>query len=165
MTPQVSAQRTDANLGHPLKCRLVSIWRVYLAGGRLGEERSGERSWNRSVDCGCVTEVEKVVEIVRCARIGETQTAETEDTLDRFHDAAKVVVAVAYVADFRTVGRHHQQRYAKAELIVLLVHIPLEYWRYVIVPAAPVVPGNEDRGVFPVAGAAIAILIVADCIH
>ena len=89
-------------------------------------------------------EVEKVVEIVSRSCVGKTQIAEAKDTLDSFHDAAKIVFQVADIPSLGRVGRNHDQRYTKAELIVILVRPSLEHGPHVVIPTSPIVPGNES---------------------
>jgi len=79
---------------------LIGVRRINLRGGGLGKEASRQRGWNCFIRRRGVMEVEKVVEIVGRSRIGKTEIPETKDSLDRFHDAAKIVFQVADVPGF-----------------------------------------------------------------
>ncbi len=146
-------------------CSLVAIRCVHLRCRSLGEEGSRQRSRNGFVRRWGLTEVEEVVEIVGSARIGKPEIAETKDTLDRLQDAPEIVFQVADVPGLRRVDGNHHERDPETELIVVLVRTSLEYGPHVVIPASPIVPGNEYGRVFPVAGAVVAICVVSDGIH
>ena len=63
---------------------LVSIRGFYLRGDRVGEEGCSQRSRNRFVHSGGPVKIEEFVEIIGCAFIRKTKTAEAKNTLDTF---------------------------------------------------------------------------------
>src|SRR5579871_6371982 len=88
-------------------------------------------------------EVEAIVQVVR-TRVGRAERAEAERLFDELQDAAELVALVRDVRGLG-IGRDDDQRNAKAELVrVILRRL------YVLVPPAPVVPNDEDRGAVPI---------------
>lgn len=110
-------------------------------------------------------EIEELVKVVLRPGISKTEIPEAEDSLNRLQDAAKIAVLVADVTRLRRISRNHEQRHPEASLIVLLAPAFFKDGWNMVVPAAPIVPRNEDGGVFPIAGAVVAVGIVADGIH
>ena len=87
----------------------------------------------------CLIEIEAIRQVVG-ARIRISERAEVKVGFDESQDAAEIVGDVRDVARLR-IRRYHDQGHTKAELIGVV-----DGWSKVVVPAAPVVPGDENSG-------------------
>ena len=87
--------------------------------------------------------------------VGVTERRQIEGGLDELQDAAEIVSGVRYVRELR-IGRYDNQRHAEAvDVSRSPAHAVIDdFGRDVIVPAAPIVPGDDDRGVGPIGAVA-----------
>ena len=83
-----------------------------------------------------------------CVGKPERALAEIENTLDEPQDAAEVMGLVIDVLPGRE-SRDNDQGYAKTILVIALNAIQ-DGRGFVVVPATPIVPGNQDGSVGPI---------------
>src|SRR5258707_12073654 len=96
-------------------------------------------------------EVETIGEVIgRRVRVAERR--QTEGVLSELQYAAEIMLRVRNVLRL-DVGRDHDQRHPETIYIAAspgrAIHLHLGR-RNVVVPASPVVPGDENRGVVPI---------------
>ena len=84
-------------------------------------------------------------------RVSKSKRAlpEIENTLDEPQDATKVMGLLVIDVVPRRESRDDDQRYAKTILVIALLAIQ-DGWGFVVVPAAPIVPANQDGSVGPI---------------
>src|SRR5215469_17976721 len=94
-----------------------------------------ERLWR-------LREIEAIAQVVGSA-VGIVETRHAEVLFGEMKNAAELVLDVRHVAVPR-IGRDDEQRHAEAQ-----THL-VELWRgNVIVPTAPIIPGDEDGRAAP----------------
>lgn len=98
---------------------------------------------------GPLGKVEEVAKIRTCACIREIQSAKRQAVVvfDKPEDAPEVRADIADVSR-RSVGGDHQQRNAKAVLVVPL-RLGQDGWGLMVVPTSPIIPCDQDGGVLP----------------
>ena len=115
-------------------------------------------------DAGTWLEIEKLREIASGARIRKVERTlrDAEILLDEPQDGAKVHAIIVHISHRRIGGDDDK---GDAETILIVALSPgQEGGRFVIVPASPIVPGNEDGSVIPIdlVAAILALGMVAD---
>src|SRR5579859_5742431 len=110
----------------------------------------------RCSDCGWrieyLAEVETVGEIVERIGVGKSQSRYIKVFLDELQDAAKIVRNLRNMFRFGQ-RRHHDERHAESVDVARspTAAIVDDLGRcHVVVPASPIVPDDDDRGVRPV---------------
>src|SRR6516164_6200991 len=86
----------------------------------------------------------KTIEKIVGANVGRVERPQGEDFFGEFEDTAEFMLRVRYVVALG-VRRDDDQRNAEAELVRVIL-----LGNDVVEPSAPIVPGNEDRRVFPI---------------
>src|SRR5215831_10987126 len=144
---------------------LVVIIRVALFPFVVEEERG------ILLSCNCLEWARRLVQIEEQLEVGcrpgirepESPLVNAEVVFDEPQDAAEVMTVVIYITR-RGVRGHYEQWNTKA--ILVGTWRTIQYGRrLVIVPTSPVIPGDEYRGVAPVAFSAFAMGGVADCVY
>jgi hypothetical protein len=103
----------------------------------------------------CLGQVIKLSEVSLRSQVGEHEplVGKVEVVLEESQNGAKIVAIVVDIS-LRSVGRDKDKR--NAETILVLVQPRLQNSRrFVVVPAAPIVPRDDNGGVVPVTGAGI----------
>src|ERR1700722_15793795 len=124
---------------------------VEKSGRRIARRDGAETPW-------CLRKVE-AIENARGSRVGvaarrRADGRQVEYLFDELQNAAELVLRVRYVAGAETVsdarvGGNDDAGHANAEPAKIELR-----WRHIVVPAAPVVPKNDDRRRVPVRAAA-----------
>ena len=116
-----------------------------------------QRSVDRLERARRIAQGEELREVARAARIGEGQRAlhNPEVPLDEPDHAAEVLRRIADKPGGR-VGGHHDQRHTESHLVAAL-WVRFDPWGFMIVPAAPIVPSDDDGRAVPIR-AAIGVL-------
>src|SRR4029077_15988809 len=99
---------------------------------------------------GCLVQMEEAAQICRSTVVGKSELTfwNPEVMLDETQNAAEVMPEIVDVT-CRRVGGDDKQRNAESILVVAFVQRQNGWW-LVIVPAAPVIPGDKDKGVAPI---------------
>src|SRR5438046_8163973 len=114
------------------------------------KERCPERRRNRPERTWRLGKVKKTGEVIGSACIGEGQCTlrNAKIMLHETDDTAEVMAVVIDVTG-RSKSGNHNQRHAKTKLVPPLRRSQ-DGRRLMIIPASPVVPGNEDSGSVPI---------------
>src|SRR6267378_6063761 len=99
---------------------------------------------------GCLVQMEEAFQISRSTAVGKIELTfwNPEVMLDETQNAAEVIPEIADKT-CRRVGGDDNQRNAESILVVALGQRQNDWW-LVIVPAAPIIPGDKDRSIAPI---------------
>src|SRR5262245_49796543 len=99
---------------------------------------------------GWLVQIEEICQIRRSTVIGKGELTfwNPEVMLDETQYAAEVMPEIVDIT-CRCVGGDDNQRNAESILVVALAQRPNGWW-LVIVPAAPIIPGDKDSGILPI---------------
>jgi hypothetical protein len=99
---------------------------------------------------GRLVQMEEASQISRSTAVGKSELPfwNPEVMLDEAQDAAEVIPEIADIT-CRRVGGDDNQRNAESILVVALGQRQNDWW-LVIVPAAPIIPGDKDRSIAPI---------------
>jgi hypothetical protein len=96
-------------------------------------------------------QIEKQCQVGVCTTIGKTELAfgDAKIMLDEPQNRTKIMPKIVHVA-CRCIGGHDNQWNTESVLIVAL-HTVQDRRLLMIVPASPIIPSDDDRGVLPIA--------------
>ena len=110
-----------------------------------------QRSHDRGETTWLSVEFEKVSQVSSGTRVSKSKRAlpEIENTLDEPQDATKVMGLLVIDVVPQRESRDDDQRYAKTILVIALLAIQ-DGRGFVVIPATPIVPANQDGSVGPI---------------
>src|SRR5262249_10951076 len=99
---------------------------------------------------GCLVQIEELCQIRRSTVVGKGELTfwNPEVVIDETQNAAEVMPEIVDIG-CRREGGDDKQRNAESILVVALRQRQNGWW-LVIVPAAPIVPGDKDSGIVPI---------------
>src|SRR5215471_21632766 len=129
---------------------LIVVIRIGLLPFIVEEERGILLSRDRLERTRSLIQVKELLEIGPRPRIRERKSAliDAEIVLDESQNAAEVMPVVVYIALWRVCG-NGEQRHAEPVLVRAWRAVD-NGRRLVIVPASPVIPGNEYGRIIPI---------------
>src|SRR5262249_6922457 len=122
-----------------------------------------QRRHDRVETTGPSVEFKKVFQVSSgtCVRKSKRALPELGNTLDEPQDTTEVMGLLVIDVVAGRESRDHDQRYAKTILVIALLGIQ-NGRSFVVVPATPIVPANQDSSVGPITSSILTRCIVPD---